>query len=376
MEKEELIQLLKRISNGEANDEDIQLYNSWCNSFQQEAVSILDFEKVKAGMLAEIEKQTYRRAKVVQIRIWPKIAAVASIVLVLLAGGYFFLHQSKPSEQLHIALNDVAPGGDKAILTLSDGRSIVLDSTHNGQLAKQSGSDISKPQSGMLVYSASNATNIAPQTIQYNILSTPRGGQYKLLLPDGTMVWLNAASSIKYPTAFTGRERTVAITGEAYFEVIHNGAKPFKVTVMGQTIEDLGTKFDINAYGDEPVVKTTLLQGSVSVTKGGQQVVLKPGQQAIVSNNSGDINVMEVSTGDETAWINGFVSLNKVGVKELMNQLSRWYNVNVQYSGAIPDKKYGGLINRNTNLSDVLFALKASGINTRLEGNKIIVLPN
>lgn len=374
MKKEELIQILMRISSGEASDEDIHLYNNWCNSFQGESKSIDDFEQIKANMLMEIEKQTHYQTRTSQTRLLPRIGiAAASIIIILLVGSYIYLHSGKQSETPRMAIKDVAPGGNKAILTLGNGQTISLDSIHNGQLAALAGSNISKPQNGLLVYSAENNNS---EAVQYNTLSTPRGGQYKLVLPDGTKVWLNAASSIKYPTTFKGTDRTVTITGEAYFEVIHNAQKPFRVTVKNQTIEDIGTEFDVNAYGDEAVIKTTLLQGSVRVMKGNSFVVLQPGQQAIVSDNSDDINIQEVNASNKAAWINGFVSMDKVGVKEFMNQLSRWYNVDIEYQGTIPNKKYGGLINRNTNLSDVLFALKASGINTRLEGNKIIVLPN
>lgn len=373
MEKEQLIQLLERISDGTASDEDMRWYNNWCNELQDEGLIIENLEQIKASMLAEVEKRIHSHAEPVVKKLWLRIAVAACVVLALLAGGYVFLHDSKQVQELVIAKEDRAPGGNKAVLTLGNGQTIVLDSISNGKLAGQTGSSISKPENGLLVYSAETTIS---KTVQYNILRTPRGGQYKVILPDGTTVWLNAASSIRYPTAFNGSQRTVSITGEAYFEVIHDAAKPFRVIVMGQTIEDLGTKFNINAYGDEPFVKTTLLHGSVSVTKGAQQVVLKPGQQAVVSNNSNDVNVQRVDTANAVAWINGFMSLEHMTVKEFMNRLSRWYNVDVDYNGAIPNKKFGGMINRNASLSDVLSVLDASGIHTRLERKKIIVLPD
>ncbi|GAB3349666.1 DUF4974 domain-containing protein [Arachidicoccus ginsenosidivorans] len=372
MEKEEIIQLLERISDGVASENEIRQYNDWCNEFQIDGVSNVDFEKIKASMLAEIENKIHPQPRAVRSIVWPRIAVAASIICVLLLGGYLFNHQSK-NQLVLTKKSEVAPGGNKAVLTLADGKTIVLNSLANGSLGAQAGSNISKPENGVLVYSAAKAE---PKAVQYNTLRTPRGGKYKVVLSDGTIVWLNAASSITYPTAFNGNTRTVSITGEAYFEVIHDQAKPFTVSVMGQTIEDLGTKFDINAYGDEPVVKTTLVHGSVRVTKGSHHVLLRPGQQAVVSNYKDQITVQNVNTENEVAWVSGFMSLDNIAVKELMNRLSRWYNIDIVYSGNVPENKISGMISRKANLSDVLSVLEASGIHTRLEGKKIIVLPN
>ncbi|HEY6082423.1 MAG TPA: FecR domain-containing protein, partial [Chitinophagaceae bacterium] len=269
----------------------------------------------------------------------------------------------------------------KAVLTLANGQTIVLDNARTGQLASQGNSRVTKADSGLLVYQSGKLKG--ESTIQgnqaalaFNTLTIPRGGQYRLILPDGTKVWLNSASSIRYPTAFTGMERRVAITGEVYMEVAKDASHPFIVSTRHSDITVLGTHFNVMAYGNEPAVNTTLLEGSVKVSVPGvkEGVTIKPGQQASASNTGKDIKVNEVNATDVAAWIHGLLSLKDCSVQEFMNQLSRWYDVEVEYAGKIPRQRFGGMINRNAPLSDVLAALNAGGIHTRLEGKKIIVL--
>lgn len=266
---------------------------------------------------------------------------------------------------------DIAPGGDKATLTLADGSVIVLDSTANGQIASQHGVVIVKKRNGELKYESAKA----PVAIAYNTMRTPRGGQYQLSLPDGTKVWLNAASSITYPVAFTGKERAVTITGEAYFEVTHNAAMPFRVVANEVKVEVLGTSFNISAYDDEAVTSTTLLKGSVKIGHTGQQALLQPGQQAQANATRGLQIVSNVNTEAVTAWKNGYFSFQHSDLPAIMRQLSRWYDVSVEYHGEVPKGKFGGDIGRNTNLSQVLTILEESNIHFRIEGKKIIVNP-
>lgn len=318
---------------------------------------------------------------------WLRIAAAA--IVILLAGAAVMTvvnHNKNKSINIELAKNDIAPGGNKAILTLANGAKIVLDSAHFGKLAQQGAMSITKTDSGKLSYSFSEKTGPMPKgAIVYNSLSTPRGGQYQLKLPDGSMVWLNAASSITYPVAFSGNERMVEITGEVYFEVVHDARMPFKVKAGKEIIEDLGTHFNINVYDDEPMLKTTLLEGSIKIQSADvdssdsneQEVILKPGQQAqIIKASSRQIKVVnDVNTEAVVAWKNGQFHLKGMDMGALMRQLARWYDVDVEFEGKVPDKRFGGSISRNVNLSAVLEALRDNEVQCRLEGNKIIVMP-
>lgn len=376
-DNEDLLKLFDRISNGEASDEDITEYNRWCHAFQAKGLAVPDIEEVTAEMLQKIKRQIHYHSKAYTLRLWAKIAAAACIVLVLAIGGYYIIKRPQPGQVAQSQLKgDVAPGGNKAVLTLANGKTIILDNAHAGRLARQGSSKVTKVNNGLIAYKAGTSISSVTEPVQYNTLTVPRGGQYQLILPDGTKVWLNAASSIRYPTAFTGQERRVTITGEVYMEVARDAKHPFMVTTRHSDITVLGTSFNVMAYDNEPVVNTTLLEGSVKVSVFGdnQPAILKPGEQASVGNTGGNINVKKVNAEDAAAWIHGLLSLNDCTVQEFMDKLSRWYDVDVEYAGKVPSKEFGGMINRNANLSDVLSALDAAGIHTRMEGKKIIVL--
>jgi transmembrane sensor len=312
---------------------------------------------------------------------WRWMAAAAILIVI---GTVIFLsidRQSKGSEPVVVAkptVNDVLPGGNKATLRLSDGQVINLDSAANGSLATQGNAKIVKQADGQIIYTMEGK---AATEVMYNTMSTPPGGQFRLKLPDGTDVWLNAASSITYPAAFTGKDRTVTITGEAYFEVatlqLRSGQKmPFKVKINGSTeVEVLGTHFNVNAYADEPDIKTTLLEGSVKVSKDLASVILKPGEQTSVSQRSQPSQPIAVETDLVMAWKNGLFNFNKVSLQDVMKQIARWYDVEIVYQGEIKPKKFGGEIQRDLNLSEVLEGLKETGIHFRIEGKKLIVLP-
>jgi ferric-dicitrate binding protein FerR (iron transport regulator) len=305
-----------------------------------------------------------------------RVAAAA--VLVICLGVSFFLFTNKNESSLagtesnKPKKNDLTPGRNTAVLTLADGSTIVLDNARNGELANQGNTKIVKLNDGQLTYNAAKENS---GEVLYNTMTTPRGGQYKLALPDGTEVWLNAASSIRYPTAFSGNERKVEITGEAYFEVAKDAAKPFKVMVNEMEVQVLGTHFNINSYSDEATIKTTLLEGSVKISKGNDQKFLKPGQQAQL-NNTGNIKVVnDVNVDAVMAWKNGYFSFENTDMASVMRQISRWYDVDIVYEGKIPDRKFGGEILRSSNASHVLKILEESKVNFRIEGKKIIVLP-
>ena len=316
-------------------------------------------------------------------RLWYRVAA-AVIVGGMLTGVWFiFNSREKGAEPKQLAVQqervEVVPGGNKAMLTLSDGSQILLDSAGNGQLAQQSNVTILKKSDGELAYQRDGAGS-AQAVIAYNTLSTPRGGQYKLTLPDGSKVWLNAASSIKYPIVFTGNERRVAVTGEAYFEVARNPQMPFRVNAKQMDVEVLGTHFNINAYSDEPNISTTLVEGSVKVGAGSQQpVIIKPGQQASlpVSDPSGasSINVHPVDIDAVIAWKNGLFHFEGTSTAEVMRQIARWYDVEVEYRGNTK-KHFRGMIARNSNVTEVFSMLQMTGeIQFKIEGKKVIVMP-
>lgn len=293
--------------------------------------------------------------RVTFLRRWGWIAAS---VLLLLATGTFVLRSLNTT---HPALppQDITPGGNKAILTLGDGSTVTLDSANRliRQGIRQTG--------GQLVYDAQSTA------ISYNTLTTPRGGQFQVRLPDGTMVWLNAASSLRYPTAFTGGERKVEISGEAYFEVVKDSHQPFKVKIGEQgEVEVLGTHFNVDAYPDESSINTTLLEGAVRVNN---KVVLKPGQQAQVANNSiktiNNANITKVM-----AWKNGLFNFEDASLREVMQQLARWYDLQIVYEQNVPDMYFEGEMSRDMNLSQVLDGLQKTGVRFRIEAGKRLVV--
>ncbi|HEX8019150.1 FecR family protein [Mucilaginibacter sp.] len=310
----------------------------------------------------------------------PRWIAYAAAV-VLLAALTITLNKRqdiKHPQSLANQYKDLPPGTNKAVLTLADGSTIVLDSAKHGRIASQQHAVIKEDENGKVVYEATdeaqNPAAPAPaETIAMNMLATPRGGQYQVVLPDGTRVWLNAASSLKYPTAFTGNERRVELTGEAYFEVSKDPSKPFNVKTASQTVTVLGTHFNINSYTDEGATKTTLLEGSVRITRNtGQSVKIKPGQQAVNTLNNIDINE-NANIDEAVAWKNGKFIFSNTDLQTIMRQLSRWYDVDVEYQGKTAQKHYMGRISRNVPVSQIFEILKTSGLNFTINGRKIIV---
>lgn len=303
---------------------------------------------------------------------WLRIAA--AILIVAGIGAYLWLLSStdKPGiTQTTLARieNDVKPGGDKAILTLSDGSEIMLDSAANGQLAMQQGAEVIKLADGQIRYKASSVARSNAEVI-YNTMSTPKGGQYQVTLPDGTKAWLNAASRITYPTAFNDKTREVRIDGEVYFEVAQNPKKPFKVFIEGKpAVEVLGTHFNINAYKDEPVTATTLIEGAVK-TKG---IILKPGQQARVSEDNKIAVEPNADIVKVMAWKNGKFNFEDLNVEEVMKLITRWYDIEVVYANKPPDVEFFGSMSRNVPLSTVLKLLEGAKVRFTIEGKKLIV---
>jgi len=309
-------------------------------------------------------------------------AAIAASLILCFTSLWLFRTNNKPDAKIaaikpSIKSSDIAPGSNKAILTLANGARITLDSAMNGLIANQAGAKILK-FNGQLTVSPEKGLKEKPSDsnhLAYNIISTPRGGQYQLILPDGSKVWLNSASSLKFPTAFYGKERKVELTGEGYFEVAKNANMPFSVTVNQMKIAVLGTHFDIMAYDDEKTMNTTLLEGAVTVSDDGMERKLIPGQQAVVSATTRQINVWKADIAKAIAWKNGLFEFDNTDLSTIMRQLARWYDIEIVYDVTPEKTALGGIISRNLSLKEVLNMLEANGINHfRIEGKKVFVL--
>jgi len=294
-------------------------------------------------------------------------AAAAVLFILCAAAGYwlFFRNSAQPgTTTVATTISDSLPARDRAVLTLASGEKILLDSAH-GRINKQQFN--ASNDSGKLHYQQNNT---APE---YHTLSTLRGTQYQLQLPDGTEVWMNAASSITYPTAFTGTHREVTITGEAYFEVAKNKNLPFRVKAGGMLVDVTGTHFNINTYTNEPILATTLLEGGVKVSSNNSKVTLKPGEQSQLTP-AGQLSVKkDVNTGEIMAWKNGLFHFESADLETILRQLSRWYDVDVQYEGLIPNEQFFMIIKRTSSLSAVLKALQANNVQFSIEGKKLTV---
>lgn len=304
-----------------------------------------------------------------------RLVAAAAILFLIAIGSWLIFHPTKPGiaktgTQQERFRNDVPPGSNGAILTLASGKKIVLDSAANGVIAIQGEGKIVN-QNGQISYS--NKENSATDML-YNSMSTGRGHQYKLLMADGSIAWLNAASSIRYPAAFNGQERKVTITGEVYFEVANDAKRPFLVTVNDMEIRVLGTHFNVNAYEDEAVATTTLLEGSVKISRNATSMLLAPGQQVRVKNNGSMSRIDNADLSAAIAWKNGYFTFDSTSIAGVMRQLSRWYDVDVSYEGnKIPSEVFWGDLPRNSSLSAILKALEKTGIKFTIDGKKIVV---
>jgi len=320
-------------------------------------------------------------------RAWFRYAA--AVILLLGTTIAIVLTYNRPSGSQTVVnrdekiQTDIAPGGNKAVLTLADGTSILLDSAADGNLAQQGNTNIIKRTNGQLAYEYGTGSGRPDLSkLLFNTIRTPRGGQYQIMLPDGTKVWLNAASSIRFPAAFVGEKREVETTGEVYMEVVKNSRQPFVVHTNHTTVEVLGTHFNINAYEDESAIKTTLVEGSLKVSNGSatavgshvQSVIIKPGQRAVVTAG---IAVQAADVEQTLAWKNGLFNLNGLDVRAVMRLLSRWYDVTIRYEGEMPsgNNTFKGEMYRDARLSVVLEWLRNSGIECKMDGKTIIVKP-
>jgi len=303
-----------------------------------------------------------------------RIAAAAAVLLMLGIGGYFLL--APPAEKqvtVKRYKGDVQPGGNKAMLTLSDGSTISLEDAQQGSLAQQGGSQVIKSADGELAYNKSGQQG---EEIQYNTLTTPFGGQYRITLPDGTSVWLNAGSSLRYPTAFTGKERKVELKGEGYFDVAKNATMPFFVKLAnGVEVRVLGTQFNVNAYSDEKNIATTLVEGAVLIKNNEIANVLQPGQQSLAGQYDNTLKLVKnADVATVTAWKDGVFKFNDANIETVMKQLSRWYDIEIVFEGNPVKEYFNGTIPRNVPVSKVLELLELTGlVHFKIEGKRIIV---
>ncbi len=382
-DRQRLETLARKWLEGNITPEEQEEFSAWYNHDQDIPAfippeSAESEEQHREKILANIlHKKPHRRSVS-----WWKPGVAAALILLAAGYGIYFLiceYQHRVNS-VEIAIpNDIAPGGDKATLTFDDGRSVTLDEQQNGILKYDRGVRIRK-EDGMVVY---ETTGSGQEKTGYNVITTPRGGEYSLRLPDGSTVWLNAASSLRYPTRFTGQSRAVELKGEAFFDIVPVAASgktdadkiPFIVHIHGkQTVKVLGTRFNINSYEDELSVKTTLVEGSVEVSaqKGGS-ALLKPNQQSALTK-TGKLTVTEHADLEEAiAWKNGQILFRDTDIRDIMRQIARWYDVDVIYQDDIPERLFNGGISRNSKLSSLLQILETSGIHFKVEGKQIIV---
>jgi transmembrane sensor len=292
----------------------------------------------------------------------------AAAVIILFAIGIYLWTPGKGQHQELVVNTDIAPGRQGAILTLADGTQVKLDSMGNGMVAEQKGTKVLL-KDGSLAYNASSANEVT-----YNTMTTPKGRQFSIQLPDGSTAWLNAASSITYPTAFIGKDRSVTISGEVYFEVARNPIKPFKVKVNDKTeIEVLGTSFNVKAYSGDATINTTLLDGAVRLSTPNRAQPLKPGEQTQLKQDGEIQLIRNADIKKIMAWKNGLFNFQDESLEEVMKQLERWYDISVRYIGDPPEKKFFGEVGRDLTLSQVIETLRETGIQCNIEGRTLIV---
>ncbi|RFM36910.1 FecR family protein [Chitinophaga silvisoli] len=353
--------LLEKYLGGNISQEEV---NNLLDSLEDDSMR-QQWETAIGGILAD-QAQPRRQKRPLM-----PYAAAAAILTLLVSGILYFTqrHEPAPKPLATQQAHTITPGGNKAILTLADGSQITLDSATNGAIAHQGNVQVIKLNNGQLAYKTDKNSS---SESHYNSLITPRGGQFMIILPDGSKVWLNAATSLRYPTTFTGNTREVQLAGEAYFEIAQNAQQPFVVKVNNLEVKVLGTHFNIMGYPDEKSIQTTLLQGAVQVQHNTAAVRLSPGQQARLQDGNMTIK-KDVDVEEIIAWKNGYFHFNHETLQGVMRQISRWYDVEVIYEGAVPEREFGGKIERNNSLNDVLKILELSNVHYKIKERKIII---
>lgn len=359
----------------EHHDADVEWPSA--NEDEEEAVRLRMFMRLQEQIDVPLTRTITAKRR------WYYMSAAAAVLLILGLATYFYypqLHPSTPAPHIAQATPGITPGSNKAILILNNGEQVVLEDAKNGIITQQGNASVNKTDSGSLLYNQVTG-NDAATAVVYNTLRTPYGGQYQMTLQDGTKVWLNAGSSLRFPASFPGNERNVTLIGEAYFEVAKDKARPFLVTVNTEsgtpmTVKVLGTHFNINAYPDEQHNRVTLLEGAVKVDCGAANALLAPGKEAILNKLSGKISVSSGDTEAATAWKNGYFLFDNEKVESIMRQISRWYNVEIIYQGDVSRKAIAGSLSRSKNVAEVLNMLELTGtVHFKIDGRRITVMP-
>lgn len=385
LEKKKFLEILGKYNSGNASEEEIAFLDAYYKScdIRADLISHLDEPErthfkteLRDSITDKISRYENEKGKKNNKIIFRLAVSVAAAIIIVISALYYYPQQPKTElAQNKISEKDIEPGGNKALLTLSNGQKISLTDAGIGTLAKQAGVKITKTADGQLVYTVLDGSQGSVYgDSQFNTIETPQGGQYRVRLPDGSDVWLNAASALTYPSNFTaGKTRNVDLKGEAYFEIAKDRTRPFIVKTSTQEVEVLGTHFNINAYADEPAVKTTLLEGSVKVNGlNGKRKLLIPGQQSVLT--ASNMQVAKIDTDLAVAWKNNQFVFESDDIRYIMRMVARWYNVEVEYAGPIPENKFGGAVSRFENVSEVLNSLESTGkVNFKLLGKRIIV---
>jgi ferric-dicitrate binding protein FerR (iron transport regulator) len=365
-------ELLNKYALGNCTEQELDQLHTWYleGGLSEVDVTVAEVEGIKSNIWQMLPvHQGNKTTTKLNSMLWMRRIAVAASILLCITLGYYFNHKS--NDNVELAKHEVIlPGGNKAVLTLADGTKIDLANMNNGVLGNDHGTKIIKTNEGNIVYGEDENSD---KKVVWNTLTIPVGGYYNVTLSDGTKVWLNAKSSLKYPTDFIGDERIVELDGEGYFEVAHNQSKPFKVITAKQTVEVLGTHFNINAYTDEAFTTTTLLEGRVKVLAAGQQKLLAPNQQTKLKDNS--INIANCNAENAVDWVNNDFIFDSEPLETIMRKLSRWYNVEVSYPPTLAKLEFTGSISRSKNITQVLKIMELTGVvNFKVEGRRITVM--
>ena len=370
MDENEIKSLIRKYQDGNCSASEKAILETWYNDQTLATQSVLSEEAIERNLEKVSSRLPLKYVKV-QTRLWPRLAAAASIAIVM-GAGLFYYQDRVASRQSGVVNQDIGPGANKAFLTLANGKKISLTDAAQGAIATQAGITITKTADGQLIYSVGQSEGNTSATTAYNTIETPKGGQYRVQLPDGTAVWLNAQSSLRYPASFYSlSERRVELSGEAYFQVAKDKAHPFIVKSSGQTVKALGTHFNISSYADEPAAKTTLLEGLVQLNG---QIMLKPGEQAILPA-SGEVRVNKVDLDEAVAWKNGKFIFADENIESIMRKLERWYNVEVSYVGVPSNETFTASISRFDHISKILDKLSyTNNVHFKIEGRRILVM--
>jgi transmembrane sensor len=377
MTEHELKVLYDKCTSGKCTPEEQRLFEEYHDNFDLSDIpwtaEMGDSDAIKKHITDQLHKSLHKSHK---RKLASAFAMVLCVILAFSIGIYTIGNGptgNAGASNNRNAKNVIVPGSNKAILTLAGGKKVVLDNLKSGSFLNQNDISIQKSNDGRIVYSGTNMQTNGVSAI--NVMTTPRGGQYQLVLSDGTVVYLNAETSVKFPVVFNGSERIVELSGEAYFEVAHDSKRPFKVLCKGQQIKVLGTHFNVNAYDDDQVIKTTLLQGSVKLNSGGKQVMLTPGEQAsLLTDRSFVIN--KVNAEDAISWKKGYFLFRNENIKSIMKQVSRWYDVDIDYRNGTENIKLGGTVSRFEQIDDLLKTIQLTeSVHFKIEGRRVIVMP-